>query len=243
MVDMRGGGSMFERIEVASPSRSWTTALAFLVNSMVLSVAILMPLLKPDQLPTLSFRAVSLPISLPFTHHEEVATASAAFHSRENTDSRDNVFRAPSSTPRFIDMSADTTPENSGPYTGPIVGQTNLPGLPLMASSNPPPLAVVPKPARPKTLVVSHLDEGMLIRRVQPSYPRVAKLAGVQGTVVLSALISPSGEIEGLQVLSGSPLLVQSAIEAVRQWRYRPYILNGSPIEVQTRVTVNFSLQ
>jgi protein TonB len=74
-------------------------------------------------------------------------------------------------------------------------------------------------------------------------YPRIAIATHTQGSVVLSALINTRGEIEGLQVVSGPGLLVQSALEAVKQWRYRPYILNGTPIEVQTQVTVNFSLQ
>jgi protein TonB len=84
--------------------------------------------------------------------------------------------------------------------------------------------------------------EGNLIYRPQPAYPPMARAARVQGAVVLRAVISRSGTIENLQALSGHPLLIPAAIEAVRQWRYRPYILNGEPVEVETRVTVNFIL-
>jgi protein TonB len=84
--------------------------------------------------------------------------------------------------------------------------------------------------------------EGSLIRRVQPIYPPLARSARVQGSVVLSALISKAGTIENLRALSGHPMLVAAAIEAVRQWRYRPYILNAEPIEVETQITVSFSL-
>jgi protein TonB len=84
--------------------------------------------------------------------------------------------------------------------------------------------------------------EGSLIRRVQPIYPPLARSARVQGSVVLSALISKGGTMENLRVLSGHPMLVAAAIEAVRQWRYRPYILNAEPIEVETQITVSFSL-
>ena len=84
--------------------------------------------------------------------------------------------------------------------------------------------------------------EGSLIRRVQPVYPPLARSARVQGSVVLSALISKAGTMENLRVLSGHPMLVEAAIEAVRQWRYRPYILNAEPIEVETQITVSFSL-
>jgi protein TonB len=84
--------------------------------------------------------------------------------------------------------------------------------------------------------------EGNLIRRVQPEYPALAKQARIQGTVVLRAVIDREGIIQDLQVISGHPLLVQAALNAVRQWRYRPYYLNDQPVEVETQVTVNFSL-
>jgi protein TonB len=84
--------------------------------------------------------------------------------------------------------------------------------------------------------------EGNLIRRVQPEYPALARMARVQGTVVIHAIVSKDGTIGHLQVISGPPLLVQAAIDAVRQWRYRPYFLNGEPVEVDTQVTVNFTL-
>jgi len=86
------------------------------------------------------------------------------------------------------------------------------------------------------------MSEGSLIHRVQPGYPGPAKIARVQGQVVLAAIISKDGSIENLRVLKGHPLLVGAAVEAVRQWRYRPYILNREPVEVETQVTVNFSL-
>ena len=84
--------------------------------------------------------------------------------------------------------------------------------------------------------------EGNLVLRVQPDYPAIARQARVQGQVVLRAMISREGTIENLQVLSGSPMLVRAAVDAVRQWRYRPYMLNGEPIEVETEVRVNFVL-
>ena len=84
--------------------------------------------------------------------------------------------------------------------------------------------------------------EGNLIYKVQPVYPPLARQARIQGSVLLRAIISRRGTIEDLSVISGHPMLVGAAIEAVRQWRYRPYILNDEPVEVETRVTVNFSL-
>jgi protein TonB len=84
--------------------------------------------------------------------------------------------------------------------------------------------------------------EGNLIHRVQPQYPTLARQARVQGVVVLRALITREGKIANLQVISGPPLLVQSAMDAVLQWSYRPYYLNNEPVEVETQVTVNFTL-
>jgi protein TonB len=84
--------------------------------------------------------------------------------------------------------------------------------------------------------------QGTLIRRVEPVYPPLARTARIQGSVVLSALISKAGTIVHLQALSGHPMLVPAALEAVSQWRYRPYVLNGDVIEVETQITVNFRL-
>ena len=93
-----------------------------------------------------------------------------------------------------------------------------------------------------KPLLVSHLAEANLLHKVQPLYPAVARAARIQGPVELRAIISKAGTIENLVVVRGHPLLVASAIEAVRQWRYRPYLLNNEPIEVETEITVNFVL-
>ena len=101
-------------------------------------------------------------------------------------------------------------------------------------------------PAPPRPVVqptrVSHMMEGNLVRRVQPDYPALARNARIQGQVLLSAVISKDGAIQNLQVLAGHPMLVRAAVDAVRQWRYRPYILNNEPVEVETRIAVNFSL-
>jgi len=81
-----------------------------------------------------------------------------------------------------------------------------------------------------------------LINPVKPIYPPLAKMARQQGTVKFEAMISKEGTIEELKVVSGPPLLIQAATDAVKQWRYRPTVLNGEPVEVQTTIDVNFSL-
>jgi protein TonB len=86
------------------------------------------------------------------------------------------------------------------------------------------------------------MSEGDLVHKVVPTYPPLARSARIQGTVVLQAMISKYGSIENLRVLSGHPMLAPAAIEAVSHWRYRPYILNNEPVEVETQITVNFAL-
>jgi protein TonB len=84
--------------------------------------------------------------------------------------------------------------------------------------------------------------QGNLVRRVEPQYPAMAKLAGIEGTVVIKAVISRKGVIEQEQVVSGPALLAPAALDAVRQWKYRPYFLNDEAIEVETQIRVNFVL-
>jgi TonB family protein len=91
--------------------------------------------------------------------------------------------------------------------------------------------------------VAGGVIEGNILIRVQPVYPPEAKAAKEEGAVVLHAIISKDGTMKSLAVISGSPLLQTAALDAVKQWVYRPYLLNGEPTEVDTTITVNFSLQ
>jgi protein TonB len=101
----------------------------------------------------------------------------------------------------------------------------------------------VVKAAAPKKLSISSgVMAGNLLQKTVPQYPAIAKAARIQGTVVLQATISKSGGIENLRVVSGPPMLQQAALDAVRAWRYRPYLLNGDPVEVETTVNVVFNL-
>jgi protein TonB len=97
--------------------------------------------------------------------------------------------------------------------------------------------------AAPKKVNISAgVSQGMLLQKTQPVYPPIAKAARVQGTVVLQATISKTGSIENLTVVSGPAMLQAAAMEAVKSWRYRPYLLNNEPVEVETTVNVIFTL-
>jgi protein TonB len=102
----------------------------------------------------------------------------------------------------------------------------------------PPPKAVTPKRIR----VGGQVESARLIFQPKPEYPQLAKMARIQGTVRLEAIISKDGTIQDLRVVSGHPLLVKAALEAVQRWRYQPTLLNGEPVEVVTEVDVNFTL-
>ena len=115
---------------------------------------------------------------------------------------------------------------------------TNLLGTPIPKSPPPKP------PAKPELVqAVSELQESKLIFKVDPVYPEIAIRARVSGTVVLGAIIDEEGNVGNLKVLSGHPLLTKAAVEAVRQWKYRPTILNGEPVSVSGTITVVFRIR
>jgi protein TonB len=87
------------------------------------------------------------------------------------------------------------------------------------------------------------ITQGLLIYKVTPSYPKAARKAHIEGTVVLCADISKDGEIKNLRAVSGPPELIPPSIEAVNQWRYKPYLLNGQVVEVSTEIKVNYALE
>ncbi len=97
----------------------------------------------------------------------------------------------------------------------------------------------LPKFATPISQGVS---EGILEHQVTPIYPRQALPLRLEGPVVLEAIVSENGRLENIKAVSGHSLLARAAIDAVRQWRYRPYLLNGKPVRMQTKITVNFKM-
>jgi protein TonB len=95
----------------------------------------------------------------------------------------------------------------------------------------------------PHRLVMTHLESAMLTHRVEPVYPALARQTHREGHVELHAIIATDGTIQSLQVVNGDPLFLQSALDAVGQWRYHPTILNGQPVEIDTYITVIYTLQ
>ncbi|HYL12061.1 MAG TPA: TonB family protein [Terriglobales bacterium] len=103
--------------------------------------------------------------------------------------------------------------------------------------------ASVPRVAPAQMLKVSQgVTQGLLLKRVQPNYPHQAMQMHIQGAVQLQAVISKNGSISSINVLSGDPILARAAVDAVKQWKYKPYFLDGEPVDIQTQITVNFKL-
>jgi protein TonB len=101
----------------------------------------------------------------------------------------------------------------------------------------------LPTVAGPTRVTISQgISQGMLIHQVNPVYPAMAKQARIQGEVLVHALINKQGEVDEVKLVSGPSLLVRSALTAVKQWRYRPYLLNGQAVEVETLITIKFRL-
>jgi periplasmic protein TonB len=90
--------------------------------------------------------------------------------------------------------------------------------------------------------VSAGVAQGLLIHRVNPVYPPDARHARIQGTVVMRAVIGKDGHLQELHVLTGDAALAKAATDAVQQWRYKPYVLNGEPVEIETQITINFTL-
>ena len=120
-------------------------------------------------------------------------------------------------------------------------------GIATAGAGAPPPDVVTAEGTAPKpilqTLNVSQgVSQGLLVRKVQPTYPKNALFMRIEGAVELMATISKTGDISHIKVLSGDSQLTRAAAEAVKQWKYKPYLLNGEPVEIQTQVTINFKL-
>ena len=223
--------------------RGWTTLASFAMQTLGVAILLMLPLLYTEGLPKLHLLSVSAPIGPPPGPPPVAQRHSTTLVRQSNMI--DGIVVAPQSIPIQIGtVVEDSAPQDSAPCSVCVPGGTGS-----LASSNPiigsfgtavPVVAPPPPTARPPRM--SHMMEGNLIYKVQPLYPPLARAARIQGAVVIRAVISRSGTIENLQTLSGHPMLVPAALDAVRQWRYRPYVLNGDPVEVETQVTVNFSL-
>jgi periplasmic protein TonB len=223
--------------------RGWTTVVSFAVQMLALAGLLLLPLIYGEGLPALHWTAS---IVAPAPPPGPPAPAHARATPSASNLSADGRILQPDHIPDHTASIQDDVlpPPSLGQY---VEGGTNnhWSDNQVMHGILGSVMTVVPPPVRPAVTrppLISHMMEGNLIHKIQPDYPPLARQARIQGQVVLQAVISREGTIENLQVVSGHPMLAPAAIQAVKQWRYRPYFLNGEAVEVETQVTVNFVL-
>lgn len=227
--------------------RAATTLASLLMQTALVGLLLLMPLIFVDALPPVGEK-MYMPAPAGQRHERAMRIVGSSGQHRNNRVIPPHVLLQPTEVPRGMEQAPEET-ESSPDAVGPA-----LPGFPtgaglgdpnsrihhiIRSDFSPPPTVARP----PERLVVSGgVMRGFLLNKVTPEYPRLARLTRIQGEVVLHAVISQEGHIERLRVMSGPPQLRAAAEHAVRQWRYRPYRLNGKPIEVETQITVRFVL-
>ena len=224
---------------IRTRSRRWMIA-TFALNGSVLTALILIPLIYPEALPgrltSILLTAPPPPPAAPTPPRREPTHAFRG--TREYTELGLTVPTRISTTIRRDD-GIEAGPGNQTISMDP--GGSGIPGGDPFGRSTEPAVRLAPKPSGP-IQVSKGVAEGLLIQKILPVYPPIARAARVEGTVVLAAVISKNGVIENLRVVGGPAMLQQAAMNAVQQWRYRPYMLNGDPVAVETTVNVIFSL-
>ena len=252
---------MFEQTFVdgtGKTKKSWTVTVAFIFEIVAICIAILIPLIYTDTLPKsqmTSFLVAPPPPPPPPPPPAAAAPVQVVKVAPRQFDA--GRLLAPKQIPKEIAMIKEEElppPSASAGVVGGVPG--GVPGgtaggviggiigsVPTAAPPPPPPPKVEQKAATPQRIRVGgNVQAANLIRKVTPVYPPLAKQARVSGTVRFTAVISKDGTIQQLQLVSGHPLLVQAAQDAVKQWLYKPTLLNGEPVEVVTQIDVNFTL-
>jgi len=218
-------------------SRGWMLATTAFNGSILLAL-VLIPLMYPEALPRI--KTVLLMEAPPLPTTPPRPTEPLAHVSVTPTQMVGGQIFAPTRIPptAYIPDQQEASPDINIATMDPG-GSSATTDLFRGQGQHPVVREVVKGPVRISSTVI----EGLLIRKTMPIYPPIAKATGTQGTVVLQATISKSGTIENLRVASGHQLLQRAALDAVANWHYRPYLLNGEPVEVETTVNVVFKLQ
>lgn len=229
--------SLMESVVHSPARRGKMTLLGMVLQLMALSAVLLYPLLHPAALPSLlAIHEPAIPIVSPAPVPEPRRENRSAIASNQVPVAALRIFTQPSVIPTQTYTGPDTAPPQVfGSGSTCHEGCTGM-GIAVLGNNSPPVLAA----AKPR--MISHLDAGQIISRVEPVYPAIAKATRTQGTVVLHAIIGRDGKIENLRLVTGNQLLNQAALQAVSQWKFRPYVLNGTPIEVETEIMINFKL-
>jgi protein TonB len=252
---------MFEQsfVEGENATRKASSVfVSFLIQCVLVTIAVLIPLIYTESLPRTqltSFLVAPPPPPPPPPPPAAAAPVKVVKVAPRQFDA--GRLMAPKQIPKEIAMiKEDELPAAAatgvvGGVPGGVPGGTAggviggiIGSVPTAAPPPPPPpVKEAPKPVVPKQIRVGgNVQSAKLINQPKPTYPPLARQARIQGVVRFNAVIGRDGTIQNLTLVSGHPLLVPSATEAVRQWRYQPTLLNGEPVEVVTQIDVNFTL-
>ena len=250
---------MFQQLIASNASKTprmpLTLLLSAIIHGLLTLLLIAVPLVHPETLANLqTLIAPPPPLSAP---RRTIVKLMSSAGKPSPIAARPNTLFIPDFIPPTVDLSAFEIPEGNEdsddiPQVGLSIGNSHGLGTSWDGFSLEAPRAI--RPLEPPVSIaraeahVTRIKQGgevqhaNLVHQVKPSYPQLARTVRVQGSVILEAIIDRQGRVENLKVLSGHPLLIPAAFEAVQQWRYRPTLLNGQPVEVVTQITVNFSL-
>jgi len=233
---------MFDQLVVSGnqgkTNKPWTVALSAMFQALLLGIAFLIPLIYTQALPKgmlNTFLVAPPPPPPPPPPAPKVVKAPPKIIPMSRVV-------APTVIPRNIAVVKDEAP-TMYVNDGGVLGGSGAGVLGSIIGSGGPAPPPPPKPVNTAPVRIGgNVAAANIIQRVEPVYPPIAKTAHVSGTIILHAIISKDGTIEQLEYVSGPPLLMQAAMSAVKQWRYRPTMLNGDAVDVDTTISVIFSL-
>lgn len=233
---------MFDQLVVSSAhgsktNKPWTVAMSAIVQGVIVGILILIPLIYTEALPKGFMNTFLVAPAPPPPPPPPAAPVKTVVRPRIVTPQR---MVAPTMIPKKVEVIKDEAPDVGATGVEGGVGGGAVGGVlgGIIGAAPPPP----PKPTQTRIRVGGNVAAAKLTHQVQPLYPQIAKTAHVQGTVLLHAIIAKDGTIQELQYVSGPPLLMKSAMDAVHEWRYSPTLLNGEPVEVDTTIQVVFTL-
>jgi len=229
-------------------NKSWSVVLSAIIQGLIVIVFVLIPLIYTEALPKQLLTTFLVAPAPPPPPPPPAAAVQRVVKPVARLIQAGKMM-APTVIPKKVEMIKE---EEMPPDVGAVGVVGGVPGGIAGGSAGgvlggiiggsgggmPPP----PKPTQQRVRVGGQVQAAKMIRQITPVYPQIAKTAHVQGTVILHAIISKDGTVQELQYVSGPALLMRSAMDAVRQWKYQPTLLNGEPVEVDTTISVVFTL-
>jgi periplasmic protein TonB len=244
---------MFDDLVESSPVRKktnkpWSVTLSFIIQGIIVVIFILIPLIYTEALPKQLLTTFLVAPAPPPPPPPPAAAVQRVVKPVVRLIQAGKMM-APTVIPKKVEMIKE---EEMPPDVGAVGVVGGVPGgvpggqvggvlggiIGGVGGGMPPP----PKPTQSRVRVGGNVQAAKMLRQVTPVYPQIAKTAHVQGTVVLHAIIAKDGTVQELTYISGPALLMRNAMDAVRQWRYQPTLLNGEPVEVDTTISVVFTL-